>query len=130
MAHASHCKVHDAARQTTRIHDFASQHKEWHSQQGEAVGAFDQVLRQDLRIKHVHVPHQRSAAQQQRERDGNTQRHRTHQGKEKYSDRHGLVPWVGLVVAAVWDFFRLLDHHQVFVTRLTGHQAKEFNDKN
>ena len=55
-----------------RVHHLAGQHEEGHGQQREAVGAVDQVLRQDLGIEHVQLPHQRDAAQQQREGDRNT----------------------------------------------------------
>ena len=64
VAHAGHRKVHDSARQTACVHDLAGQHEKRHSQQRETVGPFEQVLREDLGIKHVQVPHQRHAANQ------------------------------------------------------------------
>jgi hypothetical protein len=47
--------VDDAPRQAAGVHDLAGQHEEGHGQQREAVGAVDQVLRQDLRVEHVQV---------------------------------------------------------------------------
>ena len=62
-------------RQAAGVHDLAGQHEERHRQQREAVGAVDEVLRQDLGVEHVQVPHQRDAADQQRERDRHAERH-------------------------------------------------------
>ena len=75
MADQRQREVHDAPGQPASVHHLASQHEEGNSQQRKAVGAFDDVLRQNLRIEHVHVPHQGGAAQQQRKSDGNAQRH-------------------------------------------------------
>ncbi len=49
VAHQRQREVDDAARQAADVHDLAGQHEEGHGQQREAVGAVDQVLRQDLR---------------------------------------------------------------------------------
>ena len=89
MADQCHGKVHDAAGQTACIHDFTRQHEEWNRQQREAVGALKQVLREDLRIEHVEVPHQGSTAQQQGKSDGHTQRHRADQRAQKNQNGHG-----------------------------------------
>jgi hypothetical protein len=76
VADQRHGEVHDAPGQAAGVHDLAGQHEEGHGQQRKAVGAVDHVLRQDLRVEHVEVPHQRGAAQQQGERNGHAQRHR------------------------------------------------------
>ena len=54
--------VDDALRQAADVHDLAGQHEERHRHQREAVGAVDHVLREDLRVEDVEVPHQRDAA--------------------------------------------------------------------
>ena len=65
MADHAERQVDDSARQSARVHDLAGQHEKGHGQQWETVGAFNQVLRQDLRVKHVQVPHQGSTTEQQ-----------------------------------------------------------------
>ena len=92
MPDQGHGEGDDAARQAAGVHDLAGQHEERHGQQRKAVGAFGGVLRQDLRIEHVQVPHQRRAAQQQRERDRHPQRHGAEQRPEEDGDGHAGSP--------------------------------------
>src|SRR5439155_18364444 len=68
------------------------QHEERHGQQREAVGALDGVLREDLRVEHPHVPHQRGAAGEQRERDRDAQCHGAQQRAQENGDGHGCSP--------------------------------------
>ena len=89
MADQRHREFDDALGQPALVHDLAGQQEEGHGQQRVVVGAAQQVLRQDLGLEHVHVPHQRHAADQQRERDRNADRHREHQGTEEDGECHG-----------------------------------------
>jgi hypothetical protein len=88
VADQGHGELHDAARQAAGVHDLAGQHEEGHGQQREAVGAFDGVLREDLRVEHVHVPHQRGAAGEQREGDRHAERHGAEQRPQEDGDGH------------------------------------------
>ena len=76
-------------RQSAGVHDLAGEDEERHGHQRKAVGAVDQVLRDDLRVHHVEVVHQRHAADQQRERDRHAERHRAEQRDEEDGDGHG-----------------------------------------
>ncbi|MCY1533524.1 hypothetical protein D9M68_688550 [compost metagenome] len=69
----------DALGNTTGVHQFASQDKERHGQQREAVGAGEQVLRQQLYIPELQVPHQHRTGEDQREGDGHAEGHETQQ---------------------------------------------------
>ncbi len=75
MTNQRHRKVDNPARQATGIHHLAGKHEERHRKQGKTVGSFNDVLREDLRVEHAEMPHQRGAAEQQGECDGHTQRH-------------------------------------------------------
>ena len=112
-------------RQAADVHDLAGQHEEGHGQQREAVGAVDHVLRQDLRVEHVQVPHQRDAADEQRVGDGHAQRHGAEQRAEedeRWSWR--LAPAVPLrpVQLDLRQVFRLLHHHQFVVAEPAAEQ--------
>ena len=82
--------VDDALRQPADVHDLAGQQEERHRQQREAVGAFDQVLRQDLRVEKLEMPHQSHAAHQQRVGDRDAEGHGAEQGAEKDRDGQGF----------------------------------------
>jgi hypothetical protein len=86
-------QVDDAARQPADVHDLARQHEEGHGQQRKAVGAADQVLRQDLKIQQVQMPHQGHAAGQQGKRDRNADCHRRQQRSDKYQNGHERTPF-------------------------------------
>ena len=65
VAHQRECKIDNAPRQAAGIHHLAGEHEKRHRQQRKTVRAIDDVLRQDLRVKHVQVPHQCGATQEQ-----------------------------------------------------------------
>ena len=75
MSDQCHRQIDDAARQTAGVHEFAGKHEERDGHQHEVVGAVDGVLRDQLRVEHVHVQHQRDAADHQREGDWHAKRH-------------------------------------------------------
>jgi hypothetical protein len=89
VAYQRHREFDDALGQPALVHDLAGQQEERHGQQRVVVGAAQQVLRQDLGLEHVHVPHQRHTADQQRHRDGNADRHREHQRAKENRECHG-----------------------------------------
>jgi hypothetical protein len=62
--HATRC-----AGQSAGVQDHAREHEEGHRHQREAVGAVDEVLRDDLRVEYVEVVHRRHP-QTIREREG------------------------------------------------------------
>ena len=55
---------------------------------GKAVGAVDDVLRDDLRIEDIELNHQRDAADDQREGDRHAERHGAQQRQREDRDRH------------------------------------------
>ena len=65
VAHQGKREVHNAPRQTAGVHHFTGEHEKRHGQQRKTVSAIDDVLRQDLRVEHAHVPHQGGATQEQ-----------------------------------------------------------------
>ena len=65
MAHHGQRQFDDALGQPAHVHDLARQHEERHRQQREGVCAVDDVLRQDLGVKQIQVPHQRNAADEE-----------------------------------------------------------------
>ena len=81
--------VDDAFGQSAGIHDLASENEERHGEEGKAVNAVDDVLRDDLRIHHVHVEHQRNAADEQRKRDGHADCHGRRGASDEDDDGHG-----------------------------------------
>ncbi|MNG05805.1 hypothetical protein D3C84_890170 [compost metagenome] len=89
MAHQGHGQGDDAPRQATSIHQLAGEHEEWNGQQREAIGAADQVLREDLCIEGVELHHQCHAGEQQSEGHWDAQGHGSQQGAEEYGDSHG-----------------------------------------
>src|SRR5690606_1368074 len=93
--HASHREIDDAPRQATRIHQLAGQQEERDRQQGEGVRASYHVLRHDLRIEHVHVPHQHEGAEYEGERDRHADGHGPEQGSDKDEQRHQIT-------SAIW----------------------------
>ena len=84
------CKVDDAAGQAAGIHQFASQDEKGNGKQGEGVRARDHVLGNDGGVEHAHVPHEHDAAEHQRERDGNANRHGSQQRADKNEKCHGI----------------------------------------
>ena len=80
--------VDDAPRQAADVHHLAGEQEEGHREQRVAVGAVDQVLRQDLRVEHPELPHQRRAADEQGERDRDADRHRREQRADEDEERH------------------------------------------
>ena len=80
--------IDDALGEAALVHDFAGQHEERHGHQRKAVGAVDDVLRDDLRIEDVERMHQRDAADQQRECDRHPDRHGAEQREGEDRDRH------------------------------------------
>jgi hypothetical protein len=93
VAHQRQRHVDDALRQAAGVHDLAGEHEERHRHEREAVGAVDEVLRDDLRIHHVEVIHQGDAADEQRERDRHADRHGTQQREQEDGNGHGDLPW-------------------------------------
>ena len=67
VADPGHRHGDDPPRHAAGVHEFAGQHEEGDGHQNEVVGAVDGVLRDQLRIEHVHVQHQCDAADHQRE---------------------------------------------------------------
>jgi hypothetical protein len=88
VAHHHQRHIDDAARQAADVHQLAGEEEEGHRQERIAVGAVDQVLRQDLRVEHAELPHQRGPAHQQGERDRDADRHRREQRADEDEDRH------------------------------------------
>ena len=86
-------QIDDPLRQPSDVHDLPGQHEERHRQQRKTVRPVDHVLRQDLRIEHVQVQHQRHAAHQQRIGDRHPDQHRRQQRADKNSDGHGRAPF-------------------------------------
>lgn len=81
-------QVDDAPRQAARVHQLAGQHEEGHGQQRKAVDAGQHVLRQQLGVEEVEMPHQRDRGQHQGEGDGRTQRHGDEEHDEEDQDAH------------------------------------------
>src|SRR5207253_4193688 len=86
--------------------DLAGEHEERHCHQWKAVGAVDQVLRDDLRVHHVQMKHEGNTADEQRERDRHSDRHRAEQREQEHGNGHGRFPfgpdawWLPCVVAS------------------------------
>ena len=81
-------EVDDPLRQAADVHDLAGEDEERRGEQREAVGAVDDVLRQDLRIEHLQLPHQGDARGEQRERDRDAEQHRRDQRQDEDGQRH------------------------------------------
>ena len=95
MANHRERQFHDAFGQATHVHDLPGQHEKRHSEQRKAVGTIDHVLRQDLRVKQVQMPHQRHAADEQCKRDGDADAHGDQQGAQEDGDGHDEVGALG-----------------------------------
>src|SRR5882672_3967147 len=88
-------KTDDALGDAAGVHQLAGQHEKWNGQQREAVGTFEQLLRQDRGVELPLCRHQRQRAHQQRERDRHAKRHGTEQRERENRDRHGRSPGTG-----------------------------------
>ena len=141
MAHQRQCQPDDAFGQATRIHHLTGQHEKRHGQQREAVGTLNHILRQDLGVKHVQVPHQGGTTQQQRKRNGHTNHHGGQQGKQEYGNGH--VGSIFVVVSGRFAvecsrcdglrmrlFFRLAEPHQLGIRNPARDQAPKVEDQN
>ena len=126
MPQQRHGEVDDADREATGIHDRAREHKKRHGQQRKAVGALDHVLRQDLGVEHVHVPHQRGATQQQGKRDRHTQGHGGEQGTQEDGDGHGVASGsVTIGAADAGALFGVLHQKQMVLVNLAVEQSPQ-----
>ncbi len=88
VPHQRERHVDDAFRQAAGVHDLACQQEERGGHQREAVGAGDEVLRDDLRVHHVELVHERDAAHEQRERDRHSERHGAQKREQEDGDGH------------------------------------------
>ena len=75
MADQSERDIDDALGEAAAVHQLTRQHEEGDGQQRKAVGTFHHVLSQDLGLKHIQVPHQCCATQQQGIGNGDAHSH-------------------------------------------------------
>ncbi len=88
MANTGNCEVDNTSGQATRIHQLTSQNEERDSQQRECICACNHVLRDDLRIEHVHVPHKSDTTEHKRESDRNADGHSADERSNEYEKSH------------------------------------------
>jgi len=106
VAHDGKRDVNDALGEPTLVHDLAGEHKERNSHQRETIGTIDDVLCDNLRIEDAKRMHQRDAANEQRERNGHPESHRTKQGEREYRDCHRRVRFGDALSVALKCFRR------------------------